>query len=48
MKQRHDENNYWKSQIDSLKQELNMTKITLEKRNDEYNMLYGDYQITKK
>lgn len=48
IKQRVDEANYWKSQSDMMKQDHHSLKLNFEKRNDEYNLLYGDYQIVKK
>lgn len=48
VKNKADETTYWKAQVDSMKQELNMLRLGLEKKIDDYNLLYGDYQIVKK
>jgi uncharacterized membrane protein YfhO len=48
VKNKADETIYWKAQVDSMKQELNMVRLGLEKKIDEYNLLYGDYQIVRK
>lgn len=47
-KQKCDEVNYWKSQADGVKHDVNALKLSYEKKNDEYNLLYGDFQIVSK